>query len=404
MDRLFRLSKRYRDKWEREDYRDRTIQSACEMTTDVWKPRVNEYHHPVMAGDRPPEPPDLSETPPPCEPVQRPSRPVEPAEAIDALTIFRRNYPDPVFVIDDLLTRGVTFCCGRPKIGKSWLALDLALSVARDKLALGRFHVRTPGRVVYCGLEELPQRTSNRLKKFVTQEEPYLQNIHMIYRLQPLLAGGAANLDAYLQENPAELVIIDTFLAVVQASGKRDILRSDYAEVKILGELAEKHQTAILVVHHLRKMGAEYALDAVAGTTGLTASADSIWALTRSAEGTFKLAIQGRDMQNREYELIFRSGEDVHGDHFGWQIVAEGIEIGMSQERKDILLLLEQEGRLKPVEMGRMLGNKNVITVRRLLQKLVHDGMVSKDKNGRYGLSSGSSLSVVNSVNERGRE
>jgi len=72
---------------------------------------------------------------------------------------------------------------------------------------------------------------------------------------------------------------------------------------------------------------------------------------------------------------------------FGWHILAEGNEIGMSQERKDVLLVIEQEGRLKPSGIARLLGNKNVITVRRLLQKMVADDLVSKDGNGSYGFS-----------------
>jgi hypothetical protein len=340
------------------------------------------------------EPAGASESPPEDRGPTKAGKKPEPLEAIDARTIFRSDYPEPEFVIDGLLTKGVTFCCGRPKIGKSWLVLQLALAVARGTRALGKFAIRTPGRVIYCGLEEPPRRTSSRLKKFITSDEPYLENIHMVYRLKPLLAGGAAELDEYLTRNPAELLIIDTYLAVLQASSGKDLLRSDYREVKILSELAQKHNVAVLVVHHLRKMPAEYALDAVAGTTGLTASADSIWALTRNAEGTFKLSIQGRDMENRDFELTF----GVHDATFGWRITAQGAEIGMSNERKEILLVLEQDAPLTPANIARLLGNKNVNTVRRLIQGLVQDGRVLKGTDRKYRLSS---LTPMNGVNER---
>jgi primase-polymerase (primpol)-like protein len=39
MDRLFRRSARMRDKWNRRDYRDRTIGRALDRTKDTWKPR-----------------------------------------------------------------------------------------------------------------------------------------------------------------------------------------------------------------------------------------------------------------------------------------------------------------------------------------------------------------------------
>jgi primase-polymerase (primpol)-like protein len=38
MDRLFRESGLYRDKWEREDYRERSIQKACDYCTTTYQP------------------------------------------------------------------------------------------------------------------------------------------------------------------------------------------------------------------------------------------------------------------------------------------------------------------------------------------------------------------------------
>lgn len=303
-------------------------------------------------------------------------------EPIDARAIFNASYPDPVFVIRDLLLRGVTILAGRPKVGKSWLALQLSIAVAVDqKRVLGKLEVARPGRVLYCGLEESPARTKHRLQKFISHDTPLLENLRMVYRLKPLLAGGAAELDAELTFNPAQLLVIDTLLAVVQPSGKRDVMRTDYQEIRTLTELVEKHKVAILLVHHLRKVAASaYPLDAVAGTTGVTAPADSVWVLTREAKGNHKLTVQGRDMENREYELAFKTDDES----FGWQVLAEGAECGMSQERRDILTVLGREGAQQPAAIARLLGNKNEVTVRRLLQGLVHDGLIRKQSNATY--------------------
>ena len=128
-----------------------------------------------------------------------------------------------------------------------------------------------------------------------------------------------------------------------------------------------------------------YALDAVAGTTGLTASADSIWTLTSEADGNCKLTVQGRDMENRDYELTFSKAEE----DFGWRVLAEGVECGLSRERRDILAVLQQEGAKKPAEIARLLGNKNVVTVRRLIQEMAHDGVIRRQSNGTYVTESG---------------
>ena len=109
--------------------------------------------------------------------------------------------------------------------------------------------------------------------------------------------------------NQAELVVIDTLSAIVQAGNKRDVFRSDYNEVNTIRQLAEKHKTAILVVTHLRKMGAEYSVDAVAGTTGLTAACDAIWVLHRQTDGSSLLEVTCREMEEKTYGLKFESAE-----------------------------------------------------------------------------------------------
>src|SRR5690242_7219011 len=104
---------------------------------------------------------------------------VQSPPTIDARAILNGDYPEPEFVISDLLLRGVTILAGRPKIGKSWLALQLALSVARNSRALSRFEVMRPGGVLYYGLEESPRRTKSRLRRFIQTDEPYLENLRM---------------------------------------------------------------------------------------------------------------------------------------------------------------------------------------------------------------------------------
>src|SRR5262249_40075077 len=162
--------------------------------------------------------------------------------------IYKATFDSLAPVVGELLFNGVTLFGGRPKVGKSWLTLLIAIAVATGKNLWGKLPVGRPGRVLYCALEEPPSRTSSRLKKLLPEPDPLLMNMEVIYRMKALLAGGAAELDAYLTARPADLVIIDTLAAVVQANGKRDAFRSDYAEVATIGEIARKHKTAILVV------------------------------------------------------------------------------------------------------------------------------------------------------------
>lgn len=331
-----------------------------------------------------PEPIPMPAEPPESTPETRGGRRCRAAKlaATDGWTIFKASYPDPVFLIDGMLTTGATLFCGRPKIGKSWFTLQMALAVAGGGPFLGRYPVSHTGRVTYLGLEESSARTHRRLRQLVPKPDITLQNIGFIYSLEPLLAGGAAQLDEYLAVNPSALVVVDSLLSILQASGKRDVLRSDYQEVNMLRELAEKHGAALVVVHHSRKLAADYHIDSVAGTSGVTAACDAVWSLKRKSEGDALLELSGREQEEKSIGLKFDTGVP-----FGWRGTGEGVEATMSEERRDILDLLKEDAPMSPAGIATALG-KNRITIRRLLSLLAADGLIVKGIDRKYRLSS----------------
>lgn len=317
----------------------------------------------------------------------RPSGP--PALVVNSgIEIYRSKHAPPDFVIAGILPVGLTIAGGRPKTGKSWLALQVSVAVAFGESALGTFHTPRTGRVTYLALEEPASRTHHRLRKIVPEPDIRLENISFVYAIQPLMSGGAAQLDAHLIAHPSEMVVIDTLLAFTAAhSERKDIIRGDYSEVNELRRLAEKHCTAILCIAHTRKAAGD-AVDAVIGTSGVTAACDSVWQLKRLASGEASLEIKGREIEEVEYELKFN-----HGEPFGWSVNGKGAEVGLSQERRDILAILHDEGAQTPASIARLLGNKNAVTVRRLVQNLAHDGLIRK-QDSKYLLVNG-----VNGVN-----
>ncbi|SPF56440.1 hypothetical protein SBA4_860019 [Candidatus Sulfopaludibacter sp. SbA4] len=343
------------------------------------------YQRPTDAAnesDAPPPPPpepEAYESPESLTPGAPTTGSVKDLKTIDGLAIFKAEHEVLPLVIENLLFNGVTLFGGRPKVGKSWLTLIIALAVAMDHALWGKLAIKRSGRVLYCALEEPPSRTTARMKKLIPQPIAQLGNIEFVYRLTALLAGGAAELDRYLTRNPASLVIIDTLSAVVQASGKRDVFRSDYNEVAILRQLAERHKTAILVVTHLRKMAAESVVDAIAGTTGLTAACDAIWGLRRQSNGDVLLEVTGREMEEKTYALHFETDPAT----FGWNFIGEGEDLKLSSERKEILDLLREDGPMEPKQIATQLA-KNPNTTRVLLRKMAVDGDVVKiDKKYR---------------------
>jgi hypothetical protein len=308
---------------------------------------------------------------------QRPQ--LQPVKTITGLEILKKEFPPPVFLFEGLLHNGVTLLCGRPKVGKSWLALQLAIDAACGRPAMATFQNHGNAGVLYAALEEPESRTNDRLKKFIGPElEVYADNIRFLYELEPLSRGGIEQLDQALAVIPTRLLIVDTFMAAQRTERKAnaDIFAQDYNAVKELQNLAYKHEIALVMVHHTRKQASDNPLDQVAGTTGITAGADSIWVLQKANHGIM-LSIQGRDMADKEMELGFSQDPDF----FGWSVRAQGAEVGLTDARREILDILKSGPPLSPKEISECFPNKSEKTIRNLLAKMLKAGTVVRAGN-----------------------
>src|SRR5207245_2096837 len=68
------------------------------------------------------------------------------------------------YVVPGIIPEGLTILAGKPKIGKSWLALDLALAIPGGRYVLGDLKP-APGDVLYCALEDNKRRLWKRTRK-----------------------------------------------------------------------------------------------------------------------------------------------------------------------------------------------------------------------------------------------
>lgn len=306
-------------------------------------------------------------------------------QVVDGLTVFRSDGLDQKCIIDGILYNGLTIFAGRPKVGKSWLTLDLALSVARGERFLGALNVHQPGGVVYIALEESQARTATRMRRLLQEETPFLQNISMVYSMDPLSHGGAEQLDRILADRRPTLVIIDTFLALVGGGKERkDVMRSEYTEIDTVRKIAARHQTALVLVHHMRKsVVGESGIDSVAGSTGFTAAADAIWTLKRedAQTGMCSLEVVGREVEEQVLAVKFNKDEN-----FGWEFVGQGQEIRSMKDQREIMIYLREDGPASSSKVASAL-KMNANTVRSLLWDMWQAGLVSKQGNGTYSIS-----------------
>jgi hypothetical protein len=84
-----------------------------------------------------------------------------------AATLQRMTFEPVRYVVPQYIPEGVTLLIGRPKIGKSWLALDLAVACSSDLTVLGSLKP-AEGAVLYLALEDSRRRLQSRLDKLLS--------------------------------------------------------------------------------------------------------------------------------------------------------------------------------------------------------------------------------------------
>ena len=88
---------------------------------------------------------------------------------IDGETLMSRPLTPLNFVVDTLLSQGLHILAGSPKVGKSWLALWLAVTVAKGEAVWG-MGVKQ-GTTLYLCLEDSLTRIQSRLFQ-ITDDAP----------------------------------------------------------------------------------------------------------------------------------------------------------------------------------------------------------------------------------------
>jgi Bifunctional DNA primase/polymerase, N-terminal/AAA domain/IclR helix-turn-helix domain len=320
----------------------------------------------------------------------------EPPSGWTAAELVAADFPEPAWILPGLLPQGLTLLAGKPKVGKSWLALGVGIAVACGGVALGSIPAER-GRVLHLPLEDTPRRLKKRLEQLLTGAAP--EALHFFTRWPRLDSGGLLHLDAFLQDHAdCRLLIIDTLAKVrKRPSGKAsgNLYLEDHEALEGLKELADKYNLAALVVTHLRKAAAEDVVDLVSGTTGLTGAADTVLILQRGrGQADAILNATGRDVEEQELALRF----DREGCY--WSILGDARELAATRERQELVdALRAADSPLSPKELAEMTGKKPG-AVRRLLFSMVEAGEIRKEKYGKYIIisNSGNSKKVVTVV------
>jgi hypothetical protein len=313
-----------------------------------------------------------------------------------ASDLQREELPPLRWCIEGLLPEGVALLAGRPKKGKSLLALNIAVAKATGGKALGRYDVE-PGDVAYLALEDGKRRVKTRIENLMPPGQPWPDRLSLTYAAPRIVvdASGKVSVDEGLLQaltgwikeasNPS-LTIVD-ILARVKPSqrtkGRGDIYQEDYELISAFVELAQKHGITILLVTHTSKRRSEDIFDDIMGTTGVSGGSSTNLVLQRLNDGSSLdgiLHVTGKDAEDQSIGLSFDRGT--------WHAKGDAEAYQQSQERLELFeVLYTASGKgLTPKDLTEALDKKGG-TVRKMLHTLREQGLVRGDEQGRYFLS-----------------
>jgi hypothetical protein len=314
------------------------------------------------------------------------------------------EFNDTKFVIPGVLPVGNVILSARPKMRKTWLALQLGMAVAIG----GKFleWQCEQGDVLFLALEDNERRLKSRIRTLHTfcmsvpdlsgfrywtggmsenaQGKLYVSDPNEAAETLSMFPRGEAGVDAleqYLEQYPkTTMIVIDTLQHFRGASNNRDVYARDYEAMMPITKLAARKQVLIMPVTHDKKglAGTDSAdfMEDVTGSAGNTGGADGVMAIKgrrgmQEENESRKLLLSGRDIPH-DYEVDMT----FDAERGGWLTAAR------QDVKVAIRAILERHPYVNQQELAALLPNVSKARITKVLTEMKFQGEVSSTKFG----------------------
>jgi len=368
IDQIIRSSGLYRGKWTRTDYAQRTIAKALQETRERWSggETGGQIKRLTLVPDQTPRPT---------------------IEIYSAAELEGAEIPQARAVVPGLIHVGLNMLAGKGKLGKSWIALNLALAVSTGGKALGNLPVQD-GDVLYLALEDNKRRMQDRIQ--MLRDGPFFpRRLHVAHIWPKLDQGGHEAIDDWLEKHPeASLVIVDVWKYIRHKRQRNaNLYDEDYEHLVGLKAIAEARQVAMLVVHHTRKMAAEDAFDEISGSGAILAALDTCLILHRPrTEADGELWVTGRDIEEAHLAMRFEGGE--------WTLLGNASDVAVTKQRQKVTEVMASIGRPVTIREVTEVTGQSYKATKQLMFRMLTAGELHRS-NSLYTLAVTSVTSVT---------
>lgn len=182
------------------------------------------------------------------------------------------------WLVRDLWTgHGVGIIGGHPKVGKSWLGLDLAVSVASGTPCFGHYVVEDPGPVLVFLAEDAPGAVRVRIEGLCKHRGLVLDELPVTVVDTPSVRLDTPTDQRQLQNTVARLqprlLVLDPLVRL--HDGNENSSQTISALLGFLRQLQRTYGVAIVLAHHLSKRASSHPGQALRGSGDLHAWGDS---------------------------------------------------------------------------------------------------------------------------------
>jgi hypothetical protein len=221
---------------------------------------------------------------------ERETLPVVRAADLEELDPARRWLIEPLWIHAGVGTIG-----GLPKSCKSWLGLDMAVSVASGTPCLDTFPVQDPGGVLLYMAEDAGSLVKARLRGLCRHRGLHLNSLAIDVITAPVvrldLAADQQRLEETVYRRAPRLLLLDPFVRLHQVN--ENAAGEVAAILGYLRALQRAYHVALIVTHHSRKNGSATGGISLRGSGDFFAWVDTALSLRRR-QHTLLLSVEHR--------------------------------------------------------------------------------------------------------------